>query len=385
MNDMVTLTSFNDGSRQSPSTPAPREIRTVIQDLLSGRIFTKTRFGRKQQWNRYQEKLYITTLLLQSFQIDPISISRQYDQDGIPSDRAINGNNRLRTILKFYRNDFGIEAEENGRVYTFYYNEVPQSELDRPSRRNVVRTLPINNRNAFLNFSILFNVRERLTEKEEIDWYHQLNTAMVPHTRGHLLVSKLCLPTEVSTLCLNTFPVLKLHVEEPITEMDANSLGNVLSNISGTEPNTRHELDKDENMMLSLAIIFNLLLNGHTYDEKFHGEVVPERLMRSCALVQEIFTRATISDSFREEWQSPVPRKTYMQRFWQPRYLLGPIAWSIATEQPNAVNVWVDFLSSCQAGTIDRVYLQPIALRSGHSDDKTKTYKSIWELIITRD
>jgi hypothetical protein len=41
----------------NPAIPVPREIRTVNEDLQTGRINTRVRFGRKQQWTDEQSMM----------------------------------------------------------------------------------------------------------------------------------------------------------------------------------------------------------------------------------------------------------------------------------------------------------------------------------------
>jgi hypothetical protein len=381
MTTATVLSLFNDGSRRTPTLPSPKELRNVVQDLLSGRIFTGTRFGRKQQWKIEQSQRYIKTLLEQRFQVDAISISR-VTTNGTTIDRAINGNNRLRSILKFVNNEFGVQHMMEGRQHTFYYNRIPDWELEKPSRRNIVHVLPEAYRNAFNNFSILFNIREGLSEAEEIEWYEELNTNMVSHTEGHLLISRICDPTkEVNDLFLETFPIVKIRIGLATVEDDANSFGSFLEELTGVTPNPLDETDKKEDVVMGLAIIFNLLMNGHTYEGTFKGEINREILHQNCARVRHIFEEANITEDLLEEFDSRVPRKQYLQRFWQPRYLLGPIAWSIATGQPGAIDIWIRFLSQCRSGTIDRVYLKPILddEYAGHAEYKVKTYVTIWE------
>jgi hypothetical protein len=378
----IILSRFNDGLRRAPALPSPKELRNVVQDLQSGRIFTGTRFGRKQQWKPEQSQRYIIALLEQRFQVDAISISR-ITTNGRTIDRAINGNNRLRSILKFVNNEFGIPHEHEGRIHTFYYSRIPESELEKPSRRKLVHLLPEQYKNAFDNFSILFNIRESLTEQQEIEWYEELNTNMVSHTDGHLLISRICDSSlEVNDLFLETFPVMKSRIGLEITEDDANSFGNFLEELTGVRsPDPLNEDDKKEDVSLGLANTFGLLLNGHTYDGKFKGEVNRDILRGNIDTVKHVFQQANISEDLLEEFDTGVHRKQHQLRFWQPRYLLGPIAWSIATRQPGAVEVWIQFLNQARAGTIDRVYLDPIAKLSGHADDKEKTYNTIWELV----
>jgi len=381
----VSISQFNDGSRQHPSAPVEREVRTVIQDLRDGMIDTNLRFGRKNQWKEDQQKRYISVLLLGELRTDPVAISRR---SGVTrgSDRAVNGNNRFRTLLAFVSNKFGIEAlsgdPTDPRQHTYYYNQIPAQELETPRRRNLVHVLPDAVRMKFDRYPILFTMREGLSEKEEIDWYKELNTSTVVHTEGHLLKAMICDETDpFVNPFLSTFPVIKHIINEPTTDEDDYSLGTFLQELVGCSPELADERDKKEDTLVSLAVIYNLLINGKPFDRVFQGEFSQENLAKNVQTMKEIFQRATCSETFRSEWVSPVFRQNFLMRFWSPKYILGPMAWSIATNQPGVVDIWVSFLNEAIIGSVDARWLEPLSKKVGRSKEKVSTYEEIWKLM----
>ncbi len=367
---------FGAGARAIPAVPTPVEIRTVIADMRSGRINTDTRFGRKQQWKTEQSQKYTEVLLERKFQVDAIAISRRME-GGVMRDRAINGNNRLRSILKFVSNLFGIQIGE----LIYYYNQIPEEVAAKPSMRNRAHVLPADIRANFDNSSVLFNIRHGLTEREEIDWYHQLNQNIVPHSEGHLLVSSLCEENEVNDAFLDTFPVMKPRIQVEIRPEDVNSLGAVLERAVGVAPNPMHEDDKKEDTAQALAHIFGLLATGCPYDGEFQHGFDPDTLRENINTMADIFLRAVIPDEMKNEFRTPVPRKAHLPQVWQARYLLGPMAWSIYHEGPGVAETWIRFLETCEPGKIKRVSLDPLAERSGRADKKVVTHREAWEFM----
>jgi hypothetical protein len=375
------MASFNSGTRAHPTAPVPREVRQVIADLLSGRLDTNTRYGRKHQWKVDQAKRYIYNMLTGKMQMDPISIGR-HSVNGQTREPAVNGNNRLRSILQFVRNEFGVDSTgPDGRMITYYYNEVPAAEMNKPSRRSRCRVLTDEVRNTFDNFPILFNVRENLSESEEIAWYVELNTNMKAHSSGHLLVAAICDPaSSFANGFLATFPAMKTRVNERFVDADTDSLGAFLSEITDIEATPMNDDDKRENVLLSHAYIFNLLVNGMPFDDKFKGDFSEENLQRNVSDMKRIFSTAIISPEVKAEWARPIESRPYQQRFFSPSYLLGPIAWSLATNQPHAVDTWTRFLSQCVPNTIHEVYEERIANLKYDDTNKNK-YKTAWERV----
>jgi hypothetical protein len=353
---MADFSTFND-SRPAPQAPVPIPIRNVIQDLTSGRIDTNLRFGRKNQWKLPQRDRYVSRLLEGKFHPDPISISRRV-VNGRDSDRAINGNNRLRSVRAFVANEFGVTNQgTDGKTHTYYYSEIPEAELSRPSRRALVHVIPVGVRNKFDNYPLLFNIREGLTEKEEITWYKELNVNVMPHKTGHLLIADMC-DTEnpIINALLSTFPIMKHHVGELETTSDAFSLGTYLLELSDATFDPLDERDTDENLMLSLTTLFNLLMNGNMFDKEFVGEFKQHVLTENIRIARRIFEEAHLSEELKDKFKEGTPRKAYIPLFWNTPFLLGPLFWSVATHGASVVPVWVQFLNSAGANTIGDVY-----------------------------
>lgn len=375
------MSSFNS-NRNQPSIPVVRQLRHVVADVRSGRINTNTRYGRKQIWKEDQSILYIKTLLDGEFHVDPISLSEQ----GTGSNRvenAVNGNNRLRSIIWFTENKWGVPAEDADRkTYTWYYSSIPQHELDKPHRRSKCKVLTDAVKRNFDDFPVLLNVRFALSESQEIQWYKTLNSNVRAHTAGHLLVANICdTSSAFAANFLSTFPAMKARVNEPPSETDAYSLGVCITDATGVENEPMNNDDKKECTLLGQAVVFNLLANGKPYDEDFKGPLNPEKLARATAEMKAVFTESSISESLKGEMNTPVYSKPFMKTLCLPGYLLGPIAWSIATEKPLAVEVWSRFLGMCVAGTIDDVYGREIAAFC-YNDTNVKKYIIAWERVL---
>ena len=375
------MASFNS-NRDQPAAPVPRQLRHVVADILSGRINTKTRYGRKQQWKIEQSMVYIKALLDAHHHVDPISLSDR-GGGGTTVERAVNGNNRLRSIVAFVNNAWGVDAiGTDGRVYTWYYSAIPQAELDKPSRRARCRVLTADVKGKFDNFPLLLNVRFGLTEAEEIAWYIALNRNVKAHTAGHLLVATICDPASpFAHHMLETFPAMKVRVDEAPADTDADSLGVAISDSTGVEFDPMHHDDIKESTLLGQAVVFNLLVNGKPYDDAFKGALLEATLTERAAAMKMVFADATLSDSLKIEMASPVHTKPYMKTLCLPGYLLGPMAWSLAMEKPLAVEVWTRFLSSAVAGTIDEVYGREIAALK-YDDQNVRKYSMAWERVV---
>jgi hypothetical protein len=375
------MASFNI-NRDQPAAPVPRQLRHVVADTLAGRINTNTRYGRKQQWKIDQSMVYIKALLDANHHVDPISLS-VHGAGNTRRENAVNGNNRLRSIVAYVNNKWGVDAiGTDGRVYTWYYSIIPQSELDRPSRRARCKVLSEAARGNFDDFPLLLNVRFGLTEAEEIAWYRALNRNVSAHSKGQLLAAAICDPmSPFAHHMLETFPAMKARVQEPATDADVNSLGVAISDATGVEFDAMHHDDIKENTLVAQAVVFNLLVNGTSYDDEFKGHVLPVKLSTAANKMKEVFTRANLSDSLKAEMASPVHTKPYMKTLCLPGYLLGPIAWSMATEKPLAVEVWTRFLDTASAGTIDAVYMREIITMNLH-DKQVKKYSTAWERVV---
>lgn len=347
----------------------------VIRDLDTGRLDTNTRYGRKQMWKPKESERYIHVLLEGRTLTDPISIG-QHTQGARTREPAINGNNRLRSIRKFVRNELGVKAvDADGRTYTYYYSEIPDGVRGRNCR-----ILSPEVRNAFHNYPILFNIRANLTEQEEIAWYRELNTSLHAHTAGHLLVADICENGEFANALLRCFPAVKERISEDESPQDVYSLGSFLIERSGCEPNFLDDNDTRENMLLSHAVIANMLANGNPFNNGWKGVFSAETFTENVATMRSIFEDSTISQEMLDEWRLPVKGKPYMQVFYAPGYLLGTIAWSIGNRKSNAREVWTRFISSLRPGDITQIYGNEIAERK-LGDERLEKYRTIWDRV----
>jgi hypothetical protein len=229
---------------------------------------------------------------------------------------------------------------------------------------------------------LLLNVRYGLTEAEEIAWYIALNRNVKAHTAGHLLVATICDPmSPFAHHMLETFPAMKARVGEPLSVADAESLGAAISDSTGVEFDAMHHDDIKESTLLGQAVVFNLLANGKPYDDAFKGALLEDALAARTAAMKAVFAGAAISDSLKDEMDSPVHTKPYMKTLCLPGYLLGPMAWSLATEKPLAAEVWTRFLNTSVAGTIEEVYGREIAALK-YDDQNVKKYSMAWERVV---
>jgi hypothetical protein len=376
------MASFNRNSPQ-PLVPQPREIRQALQDMQSGRIDTTMRYGRKQVWNIEESSEYIKTIL-KGDGTDPISVNRKTREDGSTVEHNVNGNNRCRSILKFKNNEIGVvDTDAEGRECTYYYDSIPAALLASPRSRDKCKVLDIHAKNKFLEYPLLFSIRQDLSEAEEIEWYRALNRSLKPHTAGHMLVATLCDPdNEFATDFLATFPSMKSRVNEELTDADRDSLGCFLSEITEVEVDPMNTRDTKENVLLKHAVIFNIIMNGKPFYHEFKGIRSPGTLTENANIIKRIFINASISNELKEEMASPTKIKSYLPRLYDPVYLLGPMAWSLATNQPDAEEVWTRFLYNYQVGLIDRVYVKEVAKRK-HGDENTEKYKYAWTLLKT--
>jgi hypothetical protein len=376
------MASFNR-NRSQPLINQPREIRQALQDIQSGRIDTTMRYGRKQVWNNQESSEYIKTLL-KGDGTDPISVSRETLPDGSTVERNVNGNNRCRSLLKFKNNEIGVvDTDEQGRECTYYYDSIPASLLASPRSRDKCKVLDVHARNKFLEYPLLFSIREKLSEPQQIEWYKALNRSLKPHTAGHMLVATICDPdNEFANDFLATFPSMKSRVNGELTDADHDSLGYFLSEITEVEVDPMNTVDTRENVLLKHAVIFNIIMNGKPFYHEFKGVRSPATLFENSNIIKRIFINASISNELKEEMASPTKTKSYLPRLYDPVYLLGPMAWSISTKQPDAEEIWTRFLYNYQAGMIDRIYVKEVAKRK-HGDETPSKYKYAWTLLKT--
>jgi hypothetical protein len=380
------MACFSTDPANVPELPRPRAIRVVIRDMESGRLHTKTRFGRRHQWKPEESEAFVKTILKGDTLIDPISIGRHVNGGQI-EEPAINGNNRLRSLLKFVKNGFGVRAADvDGRIYTYFYSEIPHMET-RVLARVRPRVLTAAQRNAFDEYPLMFNCRPNLTEEQEIAWYRDLNTSLHAHSSGHIIVADICDPSPqdgrraFADALIAHFPAVKDRIEEDPKPEDVASLGAFLDEKSGCPANFMDDADKRENVLLSHAVILNLLVNGTPYSDGWKGVFSAEHLAENVRVMRRIFENATIADDLRAEWAVQVKNKPCLQNFYLPSYLLGPIAYSIATHAPDAEAIWIGFLSLAHERTIAEVYGNYLAQVKLGGDGHVNKYKTAWERV----
>jgi hypothetical protein len=132
---------------------------------------------------------------------------------------------------------------------------------------------------------------------------------------------------------------------------------------------------------MSHAVITNLLASGVPFHDTWKGTFGSLALAENVEAVRAIFAHATISPELRAEWATPVKTKPYMQTFYFPSYLLGPIAWSVGTKKPDAVGTWVRFLSTARPGTVAETYGDSLADLK-YDDGNPKKYQFAWERVV---
>lgn len=390
----MMISSFNDGSRTVPTAPMIREMRVIIQDLREGRINTNTRFGRKPQWKIDQSKKFIETLLEGSIPVDAISIS---SVGGI--DRCINGNNRMRAILSFANNEFGVEAKESEhdeRPYTYYYSAVPEFEATNSRRSRFCKVLPTTVKNVFDRYPMHMNIRNGLTEQEETTWYTTMNKNMKRHTPGQILVTTMCVPDEKSAPFVDSlivmFPQVKPRISLPVDENDADSVGVRLAEVFDIDIDIidQHGNDKNEATLLSIACIHNLVVNGHPFDERFKGDFDHDRMISNYHKLFQVFNGIELSyDVLSYFKESASSLKKFLPKIWSPSFLLGPIAWSIATEKDNAVQIWRTFLENSTENLFEVTYItgegddrDALTKRRKMTDSSVQKYSIAWERVL---
>ena len=390
----MMISGFNNGSRTAPTAPMIREMRVIIQDLRDGRINTNTRFGRKPQWKIDQNKKFIETLLEGSIPVDAISISAV---DGI--DRCINGNNRMRALLSFANNEFGIEAKEtfeDERPYTYYYSTVPEFEATNSRRSRFCKVLPTNIKNAFDRYPMHMNIRNGLTEQEEALWYTTMNKNMKRHTPGHILVTTLCVPDEKSAPFVDSlivmFPQVKPRINLPVHETDVESVGISLAEVFDVDIDVLDQRgnDKNEDTLLAIACIHNLMVNGKPFDERFKGEFQHDQMIANYRSLLQVFDGIGLSHDLLNYFkESASTVKKFLPKIWSPSFLLGPIAWSIANNKENAVHIWRTFLENATETLFETTYItgegddrDVLTKRRKMADSSPTKYSIAWERVL---
>lgn len=374
INDLLRTNSMATSSQTTIS------IRHFVADYLAGRYNFKLRFQRKPQWKQSEKSEWIRALL-KGILMDPLSISlRGRDKHGI------NGGNRARATVDYTLNRFPMDITYHGTTYHIWFSEVPnQYREGRTARFHSV--LPVDVREAkFLDRDLHLNIRKNLTDDEEVEWYENMNRNQKSHTKGQLLVSKLCKEIDdafvVSTLEL--FPVLKTRIQMPLSEFDENALGVHLADIFSIDPNPMDERDIREDYALVFATYVNLLANGRPYNDGFVGECDTSVVRRNVDTLLEIFDGLPISEGMYSEFHSPSSsKKQFIPKIWAPSYLLGPICWSIGKQKENVIQVWRSFITRCAPNTIASTYLDQTD-DAHQGDAAVGKYETAWNNVLAR-
>jgi hypothetical protein len=375
INDILRTNSTATSSRTTVS------IRQFVTDFSANRYKFNLPFQRKPQWKQSEKSEWIRALLMGTL-MDPLSISLRGRHK-----RGINGGNRARATVDYTLNRFPMDVVVGRDTYHYWFSEIPaQHRTGRTAKSH--RTLPVDVREGkFLDRDLDLNIRQNLTDDEEVEWYENMNRNMKSHTKGQLLISKLCKeidnPFVVSTLEL--FPILKTRIQMPLsTEVDDNALGAQLAELFSSDPNPMDERDIREDHALIFATYVNLLANGRPYNDGFVGECDTSVIRRNANTILEIFDGLPISEGMYGEFHTPSSsKKQFIPKIWAPSYLLGPMCWSIGKQKENVVQVWRSFLSRCLPNTIASTYLDDND--EAHLDDTSvRKYETAWNNVLAR-
>jgi hypothetical protein len=372
--DILRTNSMATSSRTTVS------IRQFVTDFLANRYKFNLPFQRKPQWKQIEKSEWIRALLKGTL-MDPLSISLRGRHK-----RGINGGNRARATVDYTLNRFPMDVVVGRDTYHYWFSEIPaQHRTGRTAKYH--RILPVDVREGkFLDRDLDLNIRQNLTDDEEVEWYENMNRNQKSHTKGQLLVSKLCKdiddPFVVSILEL--FPVLKTRIQIPLSEVDDNALGAHLAELFSSDPNPMDERDIREDHALIFATYVNLLANGRPYNDGFVGECDTSVIRRNANTILEIFDGLPISEGMYGEFHTPSSsKKQFIPKIWAPSYLLGPMCWSIGKQKENVVQVWRSFLTRCLPNTIASTYLDETD--EAHLDDTSvRKYETAWNNVLAR-
>lgn len=347
-------------------------LRHLVADVAAQRYQLNLPFQRKPQWKLSMKQKWILDILL-GVEPDGLAVSRRGTIN-----RGINGANRIRAIIGFFSNQYPIPIGN----YLAWFNTIPD-EHAHGRKRNIQKVLSEDARERLLEFRISATVRVGLTDAEEIKWYRDMNTNMVAHSSGQILVSELFgQECQFSENVLRVFPILKDRFNIPYDHEDDNSLGTFLAEKLGVQANPMHEDDIKEYITMTIANIFNLLVNGRTYDKGWTGAMDTTVMRGNAHIFRAIFEDLELSPQFQAELISPSDSKKrkFVPNAWICSYLLGPIAWSIGNLKPNAVATWREFLSRCNANTIFTTYQDEVN-KLKDEDAVAKKYRIAWERV----
>lgn len=366
-----TLAVWNSGTSS---------VRQFVDDYISGRYNFRLPFQRKPQWKQSEKSEWIRALL-KGTRLDPMSISIRG-----PSKRGINGGNRARATVDYTLNRFPLDIVVGRDTYHYWFSEVPAEYSGGRSARFHRVLTPVQRNECFYDREIQFNIGRGLTDQEEVEWYNSMNRNQKSHTKGQLLISKLCkdIDDPFVTVTLDLFPVLKTRIQAPLVPADEDALGTRLADIFNSEPNPMDERDMREDFALAFATYSNLLANGRPYNDEFMGECDPTVVRQNADVLLQIFEDAAISEGMYGEFHSPSSsKKQFIPRIWAPSYLLGPICWSIGKQKENVVHVWRSFLERCVPNTIASTYSDDND--AAHLDDTSvRKYENAWNRVLAQ-
>lgn len=381
MTAALIMAELIHGAPEAAGRVVTMPIRAIMDDFRAGRLRFDLRFQRKGVWKHVQKEAWIAALL-RNVMPDPIAVSKRGGDR-----RGINGGNRIRAIAAFMNNDFSIQVVVQNRKYSMWWDRVPDSVAPRNARYNFV--MPAGFRESFLDKDLFTNLREGLTDRQEKDWYRDMNKNMVAHSKGHLLIVQLCDEESVfAASLLRSFPILKARVGEPAEPEDEHSLYEFIANTFGLgdeqELTPNDDGDTNEDVPLALAHIFNMLATGSPYKDEFKGDFHPARLADNEAKMRDILDAFHPSPEMKVEMSAPSSsKKKRLPNAYAPAYLLGPIAWSIGTDKPDVVNTWRRFLANISPGVIRDTYAE--SNNEDHKDDANSSkYSFAWEAVQAR-
>lgn len=371
LNEFLATSSNATSSTETPS------VRQFIDDFRTRRFNFNLPFQRKPQW-KHSEKSAWVKALLKGILVDPLSISKRGRER-----RGINGGNRARATVDYSLNHFSMDIEGEGHIHHYWFSEIPP-EFREGRQARFHHVLSETARDRFLDTRLTLNVRTNLTDQEEVEWYENMNKNQKAHTKGQLLVSQLCRdinePFVVATLDL--FPELKTRIQMRLTPDDEHTFSTILTNLFDVDLNPMDERDEREDIAMTCANLTNLLANGTPYNAGYNGTCDHSVVARNVATLLQIFVGLTFSDAMLAEFrEGSSVKKQFLPRIWSSAYLLGPICWSIGTQQENVVHVWRSFLERCVPNTIAATYLNETNdLHLG--DEAVRKYKIAWENVL---
>lgn len=351
--------------------------RHFITDFNAARYNFRTRYQRKPIWKQQQKSEWVKTLLKHT-PVDPLSISLRGREK-----RGVNGGNRARATVDYVANRFPMDVTVGKVTYHYWFNQVPNTEVTHRNAR-LHRVLPLGAQERYLEAPINLNIRSGLTDAEEIEWYINMNKNQKAHSKGTLLNAYICqYPDDPWVIALlDVFSHVKDRFQIPTNELDENSLGSQLENISGCSVDTTDERDEKEDNVLTAANLLNLLANGQTYKDGFRGQINRDVLEQNINLVLEIIGDYEPSAQMIDEFtSSSTSKKPFQPKFWSCAYLLGPMFWSVAHKKENVVAIWRDFLRVCNVNMINTIYLQEVNDRHD-GDDVVAKYELAWNRLV---